>query len=147
MNAYGSLYVHDGATLQATTSTPAKMVGFATAGPSSDLRDGDLSVVPVLASDHIAVKAGGIYRISFFAAISMSAAAIAQIHARFGATELANIAATVEAITAGADKVHHLSSSGFYVPATDGNISLYIETSASVNTTPTAAQLLVERIG
>ena len=148
MLGYGSLYVHDGSTAQALTSTPAKLTGFATAGPSDDVRQGDLSVVPVLASDHIAVKAGGIYRVSFNLSAAFSAAAIVQVHARFGTTELAQIAAQQDVVTtSGVDKYFNYVATGIYVPATDGNISLYGETSSNGNLTPAHGALVVERIG
>lgn len=145
---YSQLYVHDGATAQALTSTPAKLTGFATLGPDASVRDGDQSAVAALASDQIAVKAGGIYRISFALAAAFSAAAIVQIHARFGTTEIPNIAAQQDVVTtSGVDKYFNYVGFGIYVPATDGNISLYGESSNNGNLTPCHGTLLVERIG
>lgn len=145
--SYGQIYVHDGAAAQAVTSTPAKMTGFATVGPSSNLREGGADVVPDLSNDQIAVKAGGVYEIIVNASIQISAASIVQLHARFGTTEIASLGAQHEVITAGADKAVNLAFSGVYVPATDGNISVYIESSNNANITPVHASLSIKRIG
>ena len=145
---YSSLYVHDGATAQALTSTPAKLTGFATLGPDASARDGDQSAVGALSSDQIAVKAGGIYRIAFHLSAAFSAAALVQIHARFGTTEIAQIAAQNDVVASvNVDKYIGYSAEGIYIPATDGNISLYGETSSNGNLTPAHGALIVQRIG
>lgn len=147
MHAYGQIYVHDGAAAQALTSAAALITGFATLGPNSAARSGDQSATPTLASDVVAVKAGGIYRVSFNMSAAFSAAAVVQIHARFGSTEIANIAAQHDVVaTSGVDKYLNYVATGIYVPATDGNIGLYGETSSNGNLTPCHGSLLVERV-
>lgn len=141
---YGQLYVHDGATAQAIDATPAKMTGFATAGPAAATRDGNLGVVPSLADDHIAIKANGIYRVKFTIHATVSAAAVVQAHARFGTTEIAQIAGQDEALTGRLRVV--LVGEGIYVPSADGNISVYLEAGAAINITPVHASLVVERL-
>lgn len=145
---YSSLTVHDGVTAQALTATPVKLTGFATQGPDASTRTGDQAAVGVLASDHIAVKAGLIYRIAFHLSAAFSAAAVVEIHARFGTTELPGIAASRDVVaTSGVDKNLGYSAEGIYVPTADGNISLYGETTSNGNLTPVHGQLVVQQIG
>jgi hypothetical protein len=148
MHAYGQIYVHDGSTAQALTSTPVLLTGFATLGPNSAARDGDQAATPTLASDVVAVKAGGIYRVTFNISAAFSAAAIVQIHARLGSTEIPYIAAQQDVVTtSGVDKYFTYAATGIYVPSADGNIGLYGETSGNGNLTPCHGSLLVERVG
>lgn len=145
---YSQLYVHDGSTAQALTGTAVQLTGFATQGPDAATREGDRGAVGVIASDHISVKAGLIYRIAFAISAAFSAAGIVQIHARFGTTELANIASQRDVVTtSGVDKILGYQAEGIYIPATDGNISLYGETSGNGNFTPSHGSLIVQQIG
>ena len=148
MHAYGQIYVHDGSTAQALTATPGLLTGFATLGPNSAARDGDLGATPTLAYDVIAVKKNGIYRITFNISAAFSAAAIVQIHARIGTTEIASIAAQQDIVTtSGVDKHFTYAATGIYEATADGNIGLYGESSNNGNLTPCHGSLLVERVG
>jgi hypothetical protein len=146
MDAFGSLFVHDGATGQALTLAggAVKLTGWATKGPSSDDLEGDLSIRPDLATDTIVCEAGGVYQVSVSLSVTSSAAAVVQIHVRAGAVEVAHLAAQV---TIGVGANGCLKISGVYrAGADDVTLSVYGEVSADSTLTPVHGNFSVYRI-
>ncbi len=150
-NAYGQLYVAGGSTAQALTDTAVKLTGFATAGPTSAVAGpagGDQGVVPVLASDHITVKGGGVYRVDFHAGGSASAAADLTAQLRKGSTALAQGKCVTNFATGNVK-----NSIGFSciveIPVSEGDVdlSVYAAVSSNGNFTPVDMSLTVQRIG
>jgi hypothetical protein len=144
-NAYGGLYVTAGATAQALSTTAAKMTGFAAAytGASSD---GDQSVVPVLASDHVTLKPGR-YLVNFNCSANVATINIEVTYdLRAGATAVSTVPkAKVEASDAAA--VTCASFSGVFTVATEANYSVYVASESSTpNLTPVEANLSFVRL-
>lgn len=154
MQDYGQIYLADGVTAQTISATPAKMTGFATAGPASNLRSGGLGVVPVLASDKISVKAGGVYRVDFHCQGSTDNAGEVQANVRFNQVEEVQGQCRVAfggngTNAAGAYQLSQngLSMSCIVEPTADGDIEIYLQSSVAMSFTPEFAQLLVTKIG
>jgi hypothetical protein len=142
--SYGSLYVHDGATAQSLSTTPAKVTGFATAGPSSDVVSGDLAIVPSLSNDYITLKPGK-YLVGFSLCGAMASAVVGEFHIRTGTTEKANIAA--EASFGASSAVACVAAQGIIEVTSDVNVSVYGEVaSGTVNFTPVHGNLWAIKI-
>ena len=150
MNSFSSLYVTAGAVTQALTTTPVKFTGFDTAGPGMELAGpgaANLSVVSVLASDYITVKAGGAYLACAHVDGSSSAAADIAITLRKGSTVIPQGRSQANFATGSVKQ-----TLAFTVPFTttiaegDVNVSLYIESSTGVNITAIEASLTIIRL-
>jgi hypothetical protein len=149
-NAYGNLYVAGGSTAQALTSTPAKLTGFATAGPCSATAGpsgGNRGVVVDAANDKITVKGGGAYKVDFHAGGSTSGAADLTVQLRKGTTALsqgkciANFATSSVKNSVGFSCIVEIATS-----EGDVDLSVYGSVSSDVNFTPIEMGLTVTRI-
>lgn len=145
---YGMLYVADGSTAQAITSTPAKMTGFATKGPSDDAVSGNLSIVPTVASDKITVQPG-VYRVDFQASFYLNAPAEVQAVLRGASAELAQGQCRSHSSGDSSDYDNDASMSFccFVAVTVATDLEIYLEADASVNFTPVFAQLCVTKVG
>jgi hypothetical protein len=141
--AYGSIYLADGATLQAVSGTPAKMTGFATEGPASDDVSGDLSVVPDVANDKITVKGGKAYKVSFNVSGTNSAAGDVQANLRVASVEVAQGQCRANFATGNVD--NSMGFTAIIEPSADSAVEIYLEGDAT-NFTPVFASLVVEEI-
>lgn len=145
-NAFGGLYVTGGSTAQALATSPAKMTGFAAAYTGSSARDGDQSIVPVLASDHVTLKPG-VYLVNFHCAANVASLNVEVTYdLRAGANVVATVPrARVEASDAAA--VTNASFSGIFTVATEANYSIYVASeSGTPNLTPVDANLSFVRL-
>lgn len=150
MNGYGAIYVADGATGQAVTSTPAKMTGFTTAQSNTN---GNLSVSPDVDNDKVTVKAGGIYLVCFHADGASSVNGEIQANVRVGGSEVAygQCRAAIGANSAASNGTYQLTANGISMqclitPSSDSDVEIYLESSTSLTFTPKFANLTIVRI-
>lgn len=144
-NAYGGLHVTGASSAQALATSAAKMTGFAvaTSGSSSD---GDQSIVPVLASDHVTLKPGR-YMVNFSCSALVASANVEVTYdLRAGTTAVSTVPkAVVEASDAGA--MTCASFNGQFTVATEANYSVYVASeSGTPNLTPEEASLSFVRL-
>lgn len=149
MSAFGSLFVADGAAAQALTTTPGLMTGFATEGHAAD-EFGDLGVVPVLASDHLTLKSGGSYLLSFHASGSSDNAGARVIEAVLN-LDGAELALGQGHCSAGfvQDVIQDMGFSNVPIEVAEGDdvdVSVFLESSAGTNYTPVHASLTAVRV-
>lgn len=149
---HASIYVADGSTSQAITTTPAKMTGFATAGEATS-EDGDLSLEATVASDQIDCNAAGRYLVVCTISGEADAAdETVQAVLRQDTTEVASGQCISESETAnepfsmGFTTVVQVTAAQIESGSGDVAFSIYLESSGSVAFTPTHAQLTVVRL-
>jgi hypothetical protein len=151
MKAHGLLYVADGAAAQSLTTSPALMTGLATAGPTSQT-EGNLGVIPVVASDKIQVVPGR-YRVNFSVSGIASTAGDVQANLRKGATptEVAQGQCRANFATSNADNCMAFSTIVTLAESDkDDNglvdLCIYLEASTNLDFTPIFAQFSAEKL-
>lgn len=142
---YGGLYVNGGAAAQALSTSAAKITGFTAATAKND---DDTSVVPVAASDHITLLAGGVYLIHFDCSAIIGTADITVTYSlRNGATAITGAQCSAHAITGMTTRPVNSSMSFVYAPTSNATLSVYAASaSGTPNLTPVDANLIVHRI-
>ena len=142
-NAYGGLYVLDGATTQALATTAAKLTAFTTVTESST-QDG--SIVPSVSGDNIALLANGVYLIHLDVTASVGTADIQVTYAlRNGSTAIAGAECRHEGEAA--DVPSNASLTWIYKPTAAATLNVYVESESSTpNLTVIDAQLVVVRL-
>lgn len=142
---FGGLYVTGGSTGQTLATTAAKLTSFTDAlAANGATQEGDRSVTPVAASDHVTLMAGGVYEIRWTYSGTADATTRITYSLRDGTT----------AITGATASVNHVASTAMgagitflYRPTSDCNLSVF---AAAASGTPALtvidSQLIVVRV-
>lgn len=142
-SSFGGLYASGASTAQTLSTTAAKVTAF-TAAMSESTDDGDQAVDAVAASDHVLLKANGVYEIRFLYTGTADATTKVTFTLRDAGT----------AITGASTGINHPASTAvstgiafIYKPTSDATLTVYaVAASGTPAITPTDMQLVVVRI-